>query len=183
MAIGIIAVFSVVVVGGGILAYQYYYITEKEQPKSLTPKVSPTPQVTLNVDNLLGKMFPGYEAQNGKIKILKDELVDVEISVDETLKDNPLHLDKNRTLLVAKMTGIPHFYGGYRAFLSVFDIKDNLLTSSFSIPKPSNIDGLVNSLENFKRENGAFAQKGSGQFLFYNCKGTKYVFFEEKFCY
>jgi hypothetical protein len=37
-------------------------------------------------------------------------------------------------------------------------------------------------LKNFKREDGAFAQKGSGQFLFYNCKGTKYVFFEEKFC-
>ena len=181
IAIGIIAVL-VVVVGGGILAYQYYYITEKEQPKPLIPEITSTPQITLNVDNLLGKMFPGYEVKNGKIKILKDELVDIEISIDETLKDNPVSLDENRILLIAKMTGVPHFYGGYRAFLSVFDLKGNLLTSPFSIPKPAGIDNLVSSLENFRRENGAFAQKGSGQFFFYNCKGIKYLLFEEKFC-
>lgn len=181
IAIGIIAV-SIVVAGGGILAYQYYYIAGNEQTEPKTQEVTTTSQVTLDVDNLLEKMFPGYEIENGKIKILKDVLVDVEISVDKTLNDNPIHLDNNRILLIAEMTGIPHFYGGYRAFLSVFDREGNLLTSSFSIPKPSNIDGLVNSLENFKRENGAFAQKGSGQFFFYNCKGTKYIFFEEKSC-
>jgi len=189
IAIGIIAVL-VVVVGGGILAYQYYYITEKEQPKSLTPdltpEVTPTPHITLNVDNLLGKMFPGYEVKNGKIKILKDELVDIEISIDKTLEDNPVSLDENRILLIAEMIGVPHFYGGYGAFLSVFDLNGNLLTSSFSIPKPSAIGDLVRegegSLDVLKRENGAFAQKGNGQFFFYNCKGTKYILFEEKFC-
>ncbi len=183
IAIGIIAIL-VIVVGGGILAYQYYYITEKEQPKPLMPEITLTPQITPNIDNLLGKMFPGYEIENGKIKILKDEdeLVDVEISIDKTLKDNPVFLDENRILLIAKMTGVPHFYGGYRAFLSVFDLKGSLLTSPFFIPKPADIGDLDRFLENLQREDGAFAQKGIGQFFFYNCRGIKYILFKEKLC-
>lgn len=149
-----------------------FKFTEKEQAK--TP--------SLNIDNLLTKMFPGYKVENGKIRILKDELVDVEISIDKTIKDDPLSLDENRILLIAEMTGVPHFYGGYRAFLSVFDLKGNPLTSPFFIPKPVGIDDLVSSLENFLREDGAFTQKGSGQFFFYNCRGTKYILFETKFC-
>jgi len=67
VAIGIIAIL-IVVAGGGILAYQYYYITGKEQPKIQTPTTeipeteTPTP-ITENsnwkkyIDSNLGYSF------------------------------------------------------------------------------------------------------------------------------
>lgn len=183
LTVGVVAVL-IIFVGGGVLVFNYD--PEKEPLKSQAPASKSTAtssdSIVLDNEKLLGKMFPGYEVQNGKIEILKDELVDVEVSLDETFKEAPLYLDKDRVLFAAKMTGVPHFYGGYRAFLSVFDSKGNILTPSFSIPKSSGIGDLVESLENIKRESGAFSQKGSGQFLPYECNGTDYLLFEEKFC-
>lgn len=137
---------------------------------------------SLDLDKLLEKIFPGYKVDNKKIKVLEDKTVNVEVSIYETLESNPISLGSGRTLLITKMTGIPHFYGNARYFLSVFDTKGKLITSPFIIPKPSEIDSLIKILNNLKRENGAFFQKGFVQFVFYNCKGYKYILLEEKSC-
>ena len=58
LAIGIIAVL-VVVVGGGILAYQYYYIAEIEQPKIQTPttEISETKTLTPQTESSIWKKY------------------------------------------------------------------------------------------------------------------------------
>ena len=175
LVIGIIAVL-VVVVGGGILAYQYYYLPGKEQTEP--PKVDFS---VLNKDDLLHKLFPNLTFVNGVANHTTEHYEFLNLYLQNSIEDYFVNTHDKNLLLVAKLDGVAHVGGLYHAYLGLFDKNGNLLTPASPYPVPNYLNPYGDDYYDFSMDKTQFGGD-QGDFGFYNCKGVKYIAFASAGC-
>lgn len=190
IAIGIIAVL-VVVAGGGILAYQRYYIPQQtpENQQAQNQNVNQPPQLNqfdfskLDKDALLHKLFPNLFFENGVADLASSGVAPysdypgLKLYLKDSVEGYFVNNQEN-LLLVVQLDGVAHAGGLYHAYLGLFDKNGNLLTQSSTFPKPINNTIATYEFDLDKTQFGGDA----GQFGFYDCKGTKYILFAYSGC-
>jgi len=181
LAIGIIAVLAIVV-GGAVLAYQYYYIPKEESknpvaetPKTEVPKNKETDSLSkLDKDELLHKLFPNLTFKDGVAGLEgKIDYPGLSLYLKNSKEDYFITPQEKNLLLTVNLDGVPHVGGMYHAFLGLFDKNGDLLTPSSLFPKLDPYD--------FNEDKAQFGGD-AGFFGFYNCHGIKYIAFISRGC-
>ena len=193
IAIGIIAVL-VVVVGGGILAYQYYYVPQQSpenqqvqnqnnQNFNQTPPTTQYDFLKLDKDVLLHKLFPNIFFENGVGDLVSagETYPGLNLYLKDSVEDYFINNQEKNLLLVVQLDGVAHAGGLYHSYLGLFDKNGNLLTP-FSIFPKSNVDNPYgDDYYDFLQDKAQFGAD-TGEFGFYDCKGTKYILFVSSGC-
>lgn len=199
--IGIIA-FLIIVISGGILFYQNYYIpkqetqslnyisqrnTEKniETPnyhteqniEAQTQKTTETEEVNfslLDKDELLHKLFPNLTFTNGVANHNEKHETYLKLYLENAVEDYFLNTKEKNLLLIVKLDGVGHAGGLYHAYLGLFDKNGNLLTPTSSYGSDSDYYDFLSYKVHFGGDDG--------EFKFYDCRGIKYIAFASAGC-
>jgi len=169
------------------LAYRYYYITEKEQPKPLKPIVETSRREKvdfskLNKDSLLHKLFPNLSFQNGVADLASagdteySDYPGYKLYLKNSIEDYFTNNQEKNLLLVVELDGVAHAGGLYHSYLGLFDENGNLLTPSSVFPKPNVVNPYGDNYYDFFQDKVHFGAD-TGEFGFYDCKGVKYILF------
>ena len=132
-------VILIILVIGGILAWQYYKKT-KNPNANQNPITTPSPtsvseQTGLNYKNIINQMFPGKEFTEVKEKYFKNK-ENQTYYIENTFENYFINTAEKSLLVVVQRPAeeLTQTDGLYNAFLSVFDLKgENILTETFSI--------------------------------------------------